>query len=330
MSRESFIKSVEESLINHFTREQVALISHIVTKKLSDYEISDRCTDLVVYDDTNDRIIRRFKACLMVEGKSEKTIEQYVRTARKLSDTLNGKLFTDMDAYDVRYYLAMELERGVSDRTRENQRANMSAFFQWMVNDDVIPSNPVAKLKPVKVADEIRKPFSDIEIDALRFACKSKKERALVEVLISTGVRVSELSSMKTTDIDMNTMTVHVVHGKGAKERLTYITPVALKHLTAYLNDRKETGTALFYNKNHEAIDSGGIRFILNTIAKRANVDDVHPHRFRRTFATNLSKRGMEIQEIQKLLGHSNVNTTLVYVAIDNAKVHSSYRRFTA
>ena len=199
-----------------------------------------------------------------------------------------------------------------------------------MLEDDVIQTNPVAKLKPIKYADEIRKAFSEIEIDALRFACKSKKERAIVEVLLSTGVRVSELSSMLTTDIDLNMMTVHVVHGKGSKERTTYITPVAAKHLKAYLNDRKETGTALFYNKNHEPLNSGGIRVILNTIAKRANVNDVHPHRFRRTFATNLSKRGMEIQEIQKLLGHSNINTTMVYIAVDQTKVATSYRRFTA
>lgn len=330
MSKESFVKSCEAELINHFSREQVNLISHIITKTLSDYEITKRCTDLIAYDDRNEKLIRRYRACLMVEGRSEKTVAQYVRTIQKLTDTLNNKLLTDVDAYDVRYFLAMEMERGVSDRTRENTRSYISAFFQWMVNDDVIKSNPVARLKPIKFADEIRKPFSDIEIDALRFACKSRKERALVEVLLSTGVRVSELSSMLTTDIDMNMMTVHVVHGKGSKERMTYITPVAVKHLKAYLNERAENGSSLFYNKNHEPLNSGGVRVILNGIAKRANVDDVHPHRFRRTFATNLSKRGMEIQEIQKLLGHTNINTTMVYVAIDETKVATSYRRFTA
>lgn len=330
MSKESFVKSIETSLIYHFSRDQVTLISNIVTKTLSEYDLSERCTDLVTYDDGNEKIIRRFKACLMVDGKSEKTIAQYIRQIKKLSDALGNKPFEKMDTYDIRYFLAMELERGVSDRTRENTRAYISAFFQWMLEDDVIQTNPVAKLKPIKYADEIRKAFSEIEIDALRFACKSKKERAIVEVLLSTGVRVSELSSMLTTDIDLNMMTVHVVHGKGSKERTTYITPVAAKHLKAYLNDRKETGTALFYNKNHEPLNSGGIRVILNTIAKRANVNDVHPHRFRRTFATNLSKRGMEIQEIQKLLGHSNINTTMVYIAVDQTKVATSYRRFTA
>lgn len=330
MSKDSFVKSVESSLINHFSLEQVSLISRIITKALSDYDMSERCTDLVTYDDTNDKLIRRYRACLMVEGKSERTIYQYVGALRRFSDDMNNKPFPEVDTFDIRYYFAMQIERGVSDRTRENTRAYLSAFFQWLLNEEIIAINPVAKVKPIKYAEEIRKPFSDIEIDAIRFACKSKKERALIEVLLSTGVRVSELSSMQTTDIDMNTMTVHVVHGKGAKERTTYITPVALKHLNAYLNNRKETGTALFYNRYHEPLNAGGIRKLLNAIEKRSEVEDIHPHRFRRTFATNLSKRGMEIQEIQKLLGHSNINTTMVYVSIDQNKVAASYRRFTA
>ena len=122
MSKESFVKSIETSLIYHFSRDQVTLISNIVTKTLSEYDLSERCTDLVTYDDGNEKIIRRFKACLMVDGKSEKTIAQYIRQIKKLSDALGNKPFEKMDTYDIRYFLAMELERGVSDRTREKTR----------------------------------------------------------------------------------------------------------------------------------------------------------------------------------------------------------------
>ena len=150
-------------------------------------------------------------------------------------------------------------------------------------------------------------------------------------MLLSTGVRVSELTSMKIEDINFSNLSVHVVHGKGNKERITYTTPVAAKYLLTYLNDRKEKDRdCLFCNMYHEQLRPGGVNRILKTIEKRAGVENVHPHRFRRTFATNLAKRGMEIQEIQRLLGHANLNTTMIYVAVDDAKVKASYTRYTA
>jgi site-specific recombinase XerD len=264
-----------------------------------------------------------------VDGKSKNTVAQYVRTCRKLSETI-GKPLTEMNAYDVRFFLAKEMERGISDQSRENQRANLSAFFQWMVNEEIIPKNPIAQIKPIKCHQEVKKAFSDIEIDALRSACKSLKERALIEFLLSTGARVSEVAEMKVQDVNIETLSVHILHGKGDKERITYTTAVGMKHLLAYIHSRKETGDALFYSKNHEPIRTSGIRFILNNVAKRAGVSNVHPHRFRRTFATNLSKRGMAVQEIQKLMGHANINTTLVYIATDDSMVQASYKKYTA
>lgn len=327
--RAAYVRDVEAKLSAHFQPEQIALISNAVIKALSNYEITERCTDLVPQDDVNEKLIKRYRACLIVDGKSEKTIYQYVRTVRKLAEAIS-KPFTEMGAYDIRFYLALEQERGLSAQSRENARANLSAFFQWMANDEIIDKNPIAKLKPIKCPVEVKKPFSEVEIDALRSACQTLKERAIIEMLISTGVRVSELASMEVQDIDLNTLAVHVVHGKGAKERMTYTTPVSVKHLQKYIEDRKETGSALLYNRNHEPLMAGGIRFILNELADRAKVENVHPHRFRRTFATNLAKRGMEIQEIQRLLGHSNINTTMTYVCVDDTRVQASYRRYIA
>jgi site-specific recombinase XerD len=199
-----------------------------------------------------------------------------------------------------------------------------------MVNEEIIPKNPIAQIKPIKCHQEVKKAFSDIEIDALRSACKSLKERALIEFLLSTGARVSEVAEMKVQDVNIETLSVHILHGKGDKERITYTTAVGMKHLLAYIHSRKETGATLFYSKNHEPIRTNGIRFILNNVAKRAGVSNVHPHRFRRTFATNLSKRGMAVQEIQKLMGHANINTTLVYIATDDSMVQASYKKYTA
>lgn len=327
--RTEFIRTVETTLINHFDPEQVSLISNVLAKTLAEYEITDRCTSIEPYDGGNERIIKQYAACLIVDGKSKNTVAQYVRTCRKLSELI-GKPFTEMNAYDVRFFLAKEMERGLSDQSRENQRANLSAFFQWMTNEEIIPKNPIAQIKPIKCHQEVKKAFSDVEIDALRSACKSLKERALIEFLLSTGARVSEVAEMKVQDVNVETLSVHILHGKGDKERITYTTAVGMKHLLAYIHSRKETGDALFYSKNHEPIRTDGIRFILNNVAKRAGVSNVHPHRFRRTFATNLSKRGMAVQEIQKLMGHANINTTLVYIATDDSMVQASYKKYTA
>ena len=254
--RTEFIRTVETTLINHFDPEQVNLISNVLAKTLAEYEITDRCTSIEPYDGGNERIIKQYAACLIVDGKSKNTVAQYVRTCRKLSETI-GKPLTEMNAYDVRFFLAKEMERGISDQSRENQRANLSAFFQWMVNEEIIPKNPIAQIKPIKCHQEVKKAFSDIEIDALRSACKSLKERALIEFLLSTGARVSEVAEMKVRDVNIETLSVHILHGKGDKERITYTTAVGMKHLLAYIHSRKETGDALFYSKNQDS-KSGG------------------------------------------------------------------------
>lgn len=327
--RMNFIRDVETALAFRYEPDEIARISNIVTRSLSGYEITERCTDLVPQDDANDRLIKRYAACLLVDGKSRRTIYTYCRTVRKLSDMIR-KPYTEMGAYDIRFFLATEKERGLSNSSLETTRAQLSAFFQWLADDEVIPKNPIAKIKPIKVPKEIRTAFSDVEMDALRSACKTVRERALVEFLVSTGLRVSELTGTKIEDVNFDTLSVHVVSGKGDKDRMTYTAQVAAKHLISYLRGRKKESEMLFCNRDGGRISTTLIQRVLKQLGKRAGVDGVHPHRFRRTFATNLSKRGMEIQEIQKLLGHSNVNTTMIYVNTDDSMIRASYNRYTA
>ena len=329
--RNQFLQSVEEILV-HFVQDPVTVgaIADKIAIALNDYELTERCTEIVPREAINEKLIKRYCGCLSVDGKSEKTIHQYRRSVTLLSDFL-GKPFTEMGTYDIRFYLAMNKERGVSERSLENIRANLSSFFQWLTIEEVIEKNPMLKIRPIKYVKEIKRAYSDVEIDKLRSACKNEKERALVEFLLATGVRVDELCQMDITDVDMQTMTVHVRHGKGGKERITYITPVAIEWLKKYLAKRRDLECGiLFANKNHERIHAVGIRYILNQIAKRAGVTNVHPHRFRRTFATGLAKRGMDVREIQKLLGHSNINTTLEYICTDDTGVKASYQKYIA
>ena len=327
--RQQLINSIEVSLATILDHDTHELVTRKILRILSDYDVAKRCTDIAIYDDTNDRMIKTYCACLLVDGKSEKTIYGYRRALKSFSVFI-GKNFTDVGVYDIRYYLACEKDRGISNRTVENTRARLSAFFQWMTAENMIPKNPCMNIKPIKYADEVRKPFSPVELDMLRSSCRNLKERAIIEVFVTSGLRVSELCGLDVTDIDFASLTVHVRHGKGDKERITYINDVAKVHLQKYLLSRPDQLEAMFCNKNHVRIRCGGVRHILKELEKRSGVSNVHPHRFRRTFATGLAARGMPLQEIQRLMGHNNINTTLEYVYTDDKKIQASYRQFIA
>lgn len=325
--RNQFVNAVETALVDRFTENEVRMVSDVIIRVLKDYDITEHQGNLIAYEDVNEQILKRYCACLMIGGKSEKTIAQYRITIMQLFREIR-KNFTDMNVYDLRLFLAVEKNRGVSNRTLENKRANLSAFFQWLTIEELIDKNPCAGIPPIKYIDKIRLPFSTVEIDRMRFACKTDKERAIIEVLLSSGVRVSELSNMQIQDVDFNKLSIHITNGKGGKQRTVYINKVALSHLQKYLANRGDLGNYLFYNKKRDQLGVCGIRYILNEIAKRANVENVHPHRFRRTFATGLANRGMDIQEIRKLLGHSNLNTTLEYVYTSDENVYTSYQKY--
>lgn len=221
----------------------------------------------------------------------------------------------------------MKKNRGVSNRTLENTRIQLSAFFQWMVNDDLINRNPCSTINAIKYTKKVRHPFSNVEIDALRSTCKNSKERAILELLLSSGMRVSELTGLNVNDIDLDNMVIRIRHGKGDKERITYMNDVAKVHLIRYLSERNVQGEKVFYNKKFQPLNNGGVRHILKMLGERAGVEHVHPHRFRRTFATGMASRGMDIQDIKTLLGHVKLDTTLEYIYMDSNKVQISYKQ---
>lgn len=327
--RQTLIKDIEASLSNILDRDTHAIVVSRMLKILNGYEVTKRCTEIATYDDANERILKRYCACLNIDGKSKKTIYAYYRTLVRFMDFIH-KPIMEIGTYDIRFYLASEKERGISDSTMESTRVKISAFFGWMFDEEMIPKNPCRTIKSIKVPKMDRHAFSSVELDSLRNACAKSKERALIEVLASSGIRVSELTNLNISDIDFGTLSVQVRQGKGGKDRKTYINDVALVYLKKYLSTRSDNSVALFLNHNGSRMGSGGVRVILNTLGKRASVDNVHPHRFRRTFATGLAARGMAVQEIQRLLGHSNINTTMRYVQMDDSKVKASYLQYTA
>lgn len=327
--KQELISDVTGALVTRLDPSGIEAVSEEMAVALRDYEVTRRVTELVPYEGFNEMILKRYKACLIIEGKSPKTIAAYERTAKKLFQQLQRN-YTDMTVSDLRYYLAYEKSRGLSNQTLENTRVMISAFFTWLLNEDLIVKNPCRTIGPIKCEEKVREPFSSVEIDAIRSACKTKKDRAIVEVLLSSGVRVSELCALKVSDIDFDTLAVKVREGKGSKQRTVYINDLANKHLVEYLTTRKLVGEYLFYSKFGKQLSACGVRYLLNIIADRAGVTNVHPHRFRRTFATNLANRGMEIQEISKLLGHRSLNTTLKYVYSSEEKIRASYLKYSA
>lgn len=228
--RNELIRSIELSLLSILEAETLNEVTNRIICVLSNYEITERCTDIIPFDDGNTRIIKRYAACLNIDGKSKKTIYAYTREIKKFSAFI-GKPLPEVGVYDIRYYLATEKQRGVSDRSLENTRSYIAAFYQWMTNEELITKNPCLCIKPIKYLDKQRLPFSSIEMDKLRHACKIPRERALIEMLATSGVRVSELSGMNVEDIDLSTLAVIVHNGKGDKERTgsrSIFTPAAV------------------------------------------------------------------------------------------------------
>jgi len=321
--RAEAMEKFKNILLEYVSDDIYEELSNDILNILKDYELEKRVTTLTLFDDYNEKILKRYAAHLYVSGKSQGTIKQYVRACRIFGETV-GKNFDNIADDDPELFLFLEKQRGVSDCTLENTRSYIASFYHWMTLNHVTKYNPWDKVKPIKNTQKVKLPFTSIDIDMIRHACKTEYERSIIELLLSSGVRVNELVNLKIDDINFDNLSVHVRHGKGDKERISYMTDIAAMHLKNYLAQRHDNTNILFCH-NGQNYNTNTIREQLNKISKRCNVDNVHPHRFRRTFATNLANRGMDIQEIRKLMGHTDINTTLTYVYSSDVKIRQSY-----
>lgn len=328
--RNEFLRCLQTEMAGYLDPELCDKVSASVIRILDAYELTERTTALIVHDDANARLIKMYMNSLALDGKSKNTAYVYYRHLKRFCEFAGNKDLKEIRTFEIRNYLAHEKMRGLSNVSIENTRTVLNAFFHWMTVEEYIDRNPCAAVKPIKCPKEIKYPFSTVEQDALKKHCETLKERAIVELLLSSGIRVSELVDLAVSDIDFSNKIVHVRHGKGDKERTTYITDLALNYLIKYLTDAKIEAGPLFQNRQHKKYTTSGIRVMLNRIAERSGVLNVHPHRFRRTFATTLAARGMDIQDIQVLMGHTDINTTMVYVTSDNTKINHSYRKYIA
>lgn len=326
------MNDIRNALVGELSEDDVSYVLNVLLVKLNDYEVTDRCTEIALIDDSDEVMLKNFSGCMLIEGKSKGTVKIYRYNIVSMAKMV-GKHLKDVTTNDLRVWIANMMLSGKKNSYVSNKRNCVNAFYKWAKNEGYIADNPCDAINPIKKPHVERKAFSDEDIDALRSACEKPIERALIEFLLSSGVRNEECCNMLVSDVDFSKKTVFVRGGKGDKDRVTYISPVCKKYLLKYLNGRKVDSKYLFVSqrpKGNGAFTTSGTARIVKELAERANVDDVYPHRFRRTLATTLAKRGMPIQEIQRILGHADISTTQRYIDTDHTTVEASYRKYVA
>jgi len=314
-------RMVEQMMREHLSREQM----HELRDALEAVFVSQGG---VTYD--NLQYIDMFIAAKRVENLSARTLAYYDQTIRKCIDYI-GKPLRLIDANDIRRCLSWAMvERGCTPTTVNNERRVLSTFFQWLENEDIIRKSPVKRTKSLKEERGDKKPFSDEDVARLREACRDDRERAVVELLLSSGMRVAELHGLNRADMDMQGRECEVL-GKGRKRRTCYFSAEAKLYLERYIASRADDNPALVVSskKPTTRLSIGAIERMVSRIGTRAGVANTHPHRFRRTMATNNLRRGMKLEEIQQLLGHSNMDTTLIYAKVDHELLKVNARRLS-
>ena len=274
-------------------------------------------------------LLDNFIATKRLEGRSEKTMRLYRFTIGKMIAAIEKNVCT-LSTEDIRNYLSSyQTEHGVSKNTTDNMRRNLSSFYRWLEDENYIFKSPLRRIHKIKTRKVVKEAFTDEEIERLREGCKYPRNLAIIEFLYSTGVRIGELCKLNRDDIDFEEREC-IVLGKGDKERITYFDARTKLHLMDYLNNRDDNNPALFVSIRKPAVrlESGGVEAMLRKLGEKCNVPHCHPHRFRRSCATTALSKGMPIEQVQKMLGHEEISTTLTYIAITDSTVKNSHRKY--
>lgn len=308
------------SLLGNISEDRVRII-------LNDYDISPKCTEIVIAnDDKRQKAIQMFIVTKKVEGCTENTIHYYMGTLRRFFGEINQRL-EEITSDRIRYYLAVRSTRDkLSKTSQDNELRVLKSFFKWCSGEDYIERNPTENIKAVKKEKRIKRPFSETELELIRENAKSKRDRAIVEVLYSTGVRVSELCGIDISDIANDEI---VVFGKGEKERTVYLNARAKIAISEYLKTRNDGESALFVGqRTKKRLNKGGVERLIRELGEKAGVPNCHPHRFRRTAGTIALNRGMPLEQVQQMLGHEDIATTTIYARSEERNVKASHGKY--
>ena len=323
---------------------------------LGEFEIQNRITEIaLLQEDRNEYLFKKFLTAKIVKGCSDRTIKYYQKQLQFTFDRLH-KTVDDVTTDDIRYYLAVRQKKdGVSKTTANNELRVLSSFYQYLHAEEIILRNPVLRIEKIKEDKVKKEAFTEIEIERIRDATKNSRERAIVDVLLSTGCRVSELVGIKISDINQDKL---VVHGKGGKDRTVYLNAKAVVSLQKFLDERNDKNPYVFcgghfcknnreqmhlyecskrgeWHKNPElvsadkAMDKGTIEQLMRRLKKRSGIDtECYPHKFRRTCATMALRRGMPIEQVSKMLGHESIETTQIYLDLNEQDLEQAHRKY--
>ena len=317
-------------MIGHLNNAQIELLHKTLTKCFDGLELTQ--IDNEIHENAfggNSDLISLFISAKRVEGCSEKSLYYYYNTIEKALKTIN-KLAQHIMTDDLRLYLATyQNQHNSSKVTIDNIRRILSSFFSWLEDEDYILKSPVRRIHKVKTGKMVKETYTDEELELMRDNCKECRDLAIIDLLASTGMRVGELVKLNRTDIDFNEREC-VVQGKGDKEREVYFDARAKLHLQNYLKSRADNNPALFVSlkKPYKLLQIGGVEVRLRRLGIQLNIKKVHPHKFRRTLATTAIDKGMPIEQVQRLLGHQRIDTTMQYAMVNQSNVKMAHRKY--
>lgn len=319
---------------------------------LDDYDIKPAERALVVRDETiNETLLQKFLVAKAVAGCTKKTLKAYKQGLTSIFNKI-GKNVPDITADDIRLYLAIRQTRdGISKSFADTELRYLRSFYNYCLSEELITRDPTKKISKIKQDKKVKKAFTDLELEQLRGGCTNGRDKTIIEMLLSTGYRVSELANIKLSDIKGEEINIL---GKGNKERIVYLNAKAQYALNVYLNERKDKNPYLFpggYNlgangRPHKGaskrdwwknpslvtldkhVDNGAIESFVRKLGKKVGVENVHPHRFRRTCATMALSRGMPLLQVSKMLGHEQLNTTQIYLDIRQEEVAAAHKKY--
>lgn len=332
--KERFINDILMAEQRELTNDQLKMLEINLRVWSRNISFHEECTQLSTKNDNNEYIIKLFISHKKLENLSERSIEQYVRTVWKMLEYLN-KNYKDVTADDIKYYLAIyKTQNKVSSTTLAGTKRFLSAFYGWAAEEGLIQKNPVRAIKGIK-PDPIKKEFlTEHEKELLRDNCKTTRELALVDFLLSTGIRVGELVTLNRDDVNFQMGTVNIVGHKARKFRTVYLSAKASKHLKDYLEGRVDNDPALFVGtrKPYNRLGNTSYESILKNIAKRAGIQKhCTVHLFRKTLATTLHRNGCSLEYISEILGHASTNTTRqCYLTICQEDIQAAFNKYVA
>lgn len=321
-SKQLLLKEIEKELGSTLTVKDTEAVMAQIGSIISEFEIEQGH----LFQTGSEEYLSAFLEAKEIEGRSVKTLERYRYVIKRFLEEVQTAA-PKVTVYHLRSFLMSEKRRGISDRTLEGFRSVFSSYYGWLHKEGLIPSNPCANLGAIKCIKVIREPYTSADVERLKEACKSLRDRTIIMFLLTTGCRISEMCALNRSDIDFQSGECTVL-GKGNKQRVVYLDGVATMLLRRYLGQRADVNPALFVGLRSERLKPGGVRAMLKVLEKKTGVHNVHPHRFRRTLATNLIMHGMPIQEVAAILGHDKIDTTMRYVYLENSTVKNSYRKF--